>query len=145
MCLLDELDVLDPKLVRDDLEITYRIDVALYVYNLSIIEASHDLEDSVNGSDVRQESIAETSTSRGASRQTGDVVDCEIGRYARLWVVVLDEPVVSVVRHDHSCLFGVDGRVGKVGGVTQRALGECLEERRLADIGETDLYLVSVM
>lgn len=139
MCLLDELDILDPKLVRDDLKITHRVDIALYVNDLSIIEASHNLEDSVDCSDVRQESIAETSTSRGASRQTGDVVDCEVGRYARLWVVVLDQPVISVVRHNHSCFFRVDGRVWEVGGVTQRTLGECLEECRLADIGETDL------
>ena len=61
--LLDELDILDAELLADNLEITDGVDVTLDVDNLGIIETSDDLEDGIDGADVRQESVTETSTS----------------------------------------------------------------------------------
>ena len=49
------------------------------------------------------------------------------------------EPVEALIGDDDTGLFGVDGGIGEVGGVTQRRLGNGLEERGLADVGETNL------
>jgi hypothetical protein len=73
--LLSELDILDAELLADDLEITDGVDITLDVDNLGIIETSDDLEDGIDGADVRQESVTETGTSRGTTGQTSDIVD----------------------------------------------------------------------
>ena len=78
--LLDELDILDAELLADNLEITDGVDVTLDVDNLGIIETSDDLEDGIDGADVRQESVTETSTSRGTTGQTSDIVDGLVSR-----------------------------------------------------------------
>lgn len=73
--LLDELDILDTELLADDFEITDGVDITLDVNDLGIIETSDDLEDGIDGANVRQESVTETSTSRGTTGQTSNVVD----------------------------------------------------------------------
>lgn len=57
--LLGPLDVLETQLGRDDLEIAARVDVALDVRHLGVVERAHDLEDAVDGADVGQEVVAE--------------------------------------------------------------------------------------
>jgi hypothetical protein len=52
---------------------------------------------------------------------------------------VLAEPVEPLIGDNDAGLFGVNGGIGEVGRVTQRGLGDRLEERRLADIGKTNL------
>lgn len=58
--LLDKLDVLQAQLLTDNVKIANRVDVTLDVDNLGVIEAPHDLEDGIDGANVRQEGIAET-------------------------------------------------------------------------------------
>lgn len=77
--LLDELDILDAELLADNLEIADGVDITLDVDNLGIVETSDDLEDGIDGADVRQESVTETSTSRGTTGQTSNVVDGLVG------------------------------------------------------------------
>ena len=59
MGLLDELDILDAELLADDVEIANRVDVALDVDDLGVIERADDLEDAVDGADVGEEGVAE--------------------------------------------------------------------------------------
>lgn len=61
--LLDELNVLQPQLLADDVKIADGIDVTLDVDNLGIVKTPDDLEDGIDGANVRQEGIAETGTS----------------------------------------------------------------------------------
>lgn len=137
--LLDELDILDAKLLADDGQITYGIDIALDVDNLGIIEAAHHLEDGINSTDVRQERVTQTGTSRGTTSQTGNIVDSQVGGNLRLGLVVVDEPVVPLIGNDDTGLFGVNGGIREVGRVTQRGLGDGLEESGFADVGKTNL------
>lgn len=112
--LLNELNVLDSELFADNVQISDWVDITLDVDNLGIVEASHDLEDGIDGTDVGQESVSETSTSRGASGQTGNIVDSEMCGDSGLRVVLLAEPVESLIRHKDTRLFGFDGCVGEV-------------------------------
>ena len=51
------------------------------MYDLCIVKASDDLEDGVNCSNVREESVSQTGSSRGSSSQASDIVDGQVGRY----------------------------------------------------------------
>ena len=141
--LLGELNVLDAKLLTDDLQITDGVDITLDVDDLGIVEATDDLEDGIDGANVRQEGVTETSTSGGTTGQTSNVVDSEVSRDLGLGLVLLAEPVEAVIGDDDTGLFGVDGSVGEVGRVTKVALGNGLEQRRFTYVGETDLRSVS--
>lgn len=141
--LLGELDVLDAELLVDDLQVTDGVDITLDVDDLGIVEATNDLEDGIDGANVGQERISKTSTSRGTTGQTSNVVDGKVGRDARLGLVLLAKPVEAVIGNDDTRLLGVDGSVGEVGRVTERALGDGLEQRRFTYVGETNLGEVS--
>ena len=141
--LLSELDVLDAKLVADDFQITDGVDITLDVDDLGIVEATDDLEDGIDGANVRQEGVAETSTSGGTTGQTSNVIDSEVSRNLGLGLVLLAEPVEALIGNNDTGLFGVDSSVGEVGRVTKVALGNGLEQRRFTYVGETDLRSVS--
>lgn len=141
--LLGELDVLNAELVADDFQITDGVDITLDVDNLGIVEAADDLEDGIDGANVRQEGVTKTSTSGGTTGQTSNVIDSEVSRNLGLGLVLLAEPVEALIGNDDTGLFGVDSSVGEVGRVTKVALGNGLEQRRFTYVGETDLQSVS--
>jgi hypothetical protein len=84
------------------------------VNNLGIIEAANNLEDSIDGTNVRQESISKSGTGGGTSGQTGNIVDCQVGWNAGFWVVFLAQPVVARIGNDNASLLGVDGGIWEV-------------------------------
>ena len=137
--LLDEFNILDPQLLVDDSQIPNGVDITLDVNNLSIIEAANDLEDGIDGTDVRQERVTQTGTSRGTTGQTGDIIHSQVGGNLGLGLVVGAEPVEALIGDDDAGFFRVDGGIGEVGRVTQRRLSDGLEERGLADVGEANL------
>jgi hypothetical protein len=137
--LLDELNVLETELLADDVQVTDGVDITLDVNDLGIVEASNDLENGIDSADVRQEGVTKTSTGRGTTRQTGDIVDGQVGRDPRLGVVHLAQVIEAVIGDEDTRLLGVDGGIGEVGRVTKRALGDGLEERRFTDVGKADL------
>ena len=59
--LLDKLNILEPQLLADDVEITGGVHVTLDVNNLGIIEATNHLEDGIDSTNVGQESVSKTS------------------------------------------------------------------------------------
>lgn len=112
--LLDELDILETKLLGDDVKITGGVDITLDVDDLGIIESTDDLEDGIDGADVGQESVAETSTGGGTAGKTGDIVDSQVGGNARLGLVLLAKPIEALIGDDDASLLGVDGGIGEV-------------------------------
>lgn len=112
--LLDELDILDTKLLADNLKIADGVDVTLNVDNLGIIETSDDLEDGIDGANVGQESVTETGTSGSTTGQTSNIVDSLVSGHPRLGVVVLAQPFVTLIGNDDTRLLGVDSGVGEV-------------------------------
>jgi hypothetical protein len=141
--LLGELDVLDAQLLVDDLKIANGVDVTLDVDDLGIVEATDDLEDGVDGANVGQERVSETSTGGCAAGQTSNVVDSKVSGHLRLGLVLLAQPVEALIGDDDTGLLRVDGSVWEVGRVTKVALGNGLEQRGFTDVGETNLQDVS--
>ena len=60
--LLDPLDVLETELGGDDVHVAAGVDVALDVDDLRVVEGADDLEDTVDGADMGEESISESGT-----------------------------------------------------------------------------------
>lgn len=137
--LLCELDILQPQLLGNDVQVTHWVDVTLDVNDLSIIEAPYNLENGIDRTDVRQEGVTQTSTSRRTTGQSRDIVDGQVGGDSGLGVVFLAQPVVPRVWDNDAGLFWVDGGIGKVGWVTKVALGDGLEEGGFADVCKANL------
>lgn len=61
--LFHELDVLEPQLLGDDVQIASGVHVTLDMNNLCIVKATDHLEDGINGTNVGQEGVAQASAS----------------------------------------------------------------------------------
>lgn len=136
--LLYPVNVLEPELGGDDLHVTEGVDVALNVDDLSVVESTNDLEDTVDGSHVGQESVSETGTGGSTGGKTSDVNAREEGGDLALGLVQIAEPEEAVVRDGDTRLFWLDSGVREVGSLSEIALGDHVEEGRLADVGKTN-------
>lgn len=54
------------------------------------------------------------------------------------------EPVIPIIGNDDTGLLGLNGGIGEIGRVTKGGLGDGLEERRLADVGKTNLKITAL-
>ncbi len=66
--------------------------------HLRVVERSHQVVESIDCSDVGQESITQTSTSRSAADEAGDVGDVEVGRDPGGGLPEVAEPLEALVR-----------------------------------------------
>lgn len=137
--LLHELNVLEPQLLGNDVEVTGGVHVTLDVDDLGIIEATHNLEDSIDRTNVRQKGVAQTSTGGRTAGQASNIVDGQVGRDARLGLELLAQPIIPLVGDDDAGLLGVDGSIGEIGRVAKMALGDGLEQGGFADVRKADL------
>lgn len=136
---LGELDILQSQLLGNDVKVTGGVHVALDVDDLGIVEATHDLEDGIDGTNMRQEGVTQTGTGGGTAGQTGDIVDGQVRGDARLGRKLVAQPVVAFVGDDDAGLLGVDGGIGEVGWVAQVTLGDGLEQGGFSDVCKADL------
>ena len=60
--LFDPLNVLETELGGDDVHVAAGVNVTLDVNDFCIVEGANDLEDTIDGADVREEGVSETST-----------------------------------------------------------------------------------
>jgi hypothetical protein len=137
--LVHKLNILDAQLLVDDGQITARVNITLDVNDLGIIEAANNLEDGIDGTNVRQERVTQTSAGGSTASQTGNIIDGQVSGNLGLGLVVVNEPVEPLIGDDNAGLLGVNGGEGEVGRVTQGGLSDRLEECRLADVGKTNL------
>lgn len=82
--------------------------------DFGIVEATNDLEDGIDGTDVRKEGVAKTGTSGGTARETSNIVDGQVGGDDRLGLVFLNKPIEALVGDDDARLLGIDGGIGEV-------------------------------
>jgi hypothetical protein len=151
--LFSKLDILESELLADDVKITGGVHVALNVNDLGIIEATNNLEDGIDGTNVGQERVSKTRTSGRTASQTGNIIDSQVGGNNRLGLVLLDEPIEPVIGNDDTSFLRVDSGIGEVldavstpilktadgegasySWVTEVRLGNGLEEGRFADV-----------
>ena len=106
--------------------------------HVAILETAHHMGDRVAFADVGEELVAEPFALRGAAHQSGDVDEGEPRRDDLLRAGDLGQDVEARIRHRDLPDIRLDGAERIVGRLRRRGLRQRVEERRFADIGQTD-------
>jgi hypothetical protein len=122
----------------DDLEIAERVDAALDVDDVAVLEAAGHEGHGVAVADVGQELVAQALALAGAAHQAGDVDEGDPGRDDLLGAGDLGQGVQARLGHGHFAGVRLDGAERIVGGLGRRRLGQGVEQGGLADIGQAD-------
>ena len=135
--LLHRVEILERELGLDGLDVGDRVDLVLDVQDVVVLEAAHDLRDRVALADVREEGVALAFALARAADQTRDVDEVHRRGHGLDRLDDLHERIEARVRHGHDAHVRLDRAERVVRGLG--LLGrERVEERRLADVGQTD-------
>ena len=131
------LDVRKNELEIDGLDVARRIDRALDVNDVLVVEAADNVYDCVDFADMGQELVAQTLALACAADQTGDVYELYDSRGGFLRVIQIGQRLKTLIRYRYHADVRVDGAERVV-----RALRACLRDRieqsGLADVRKTD-------
>ncbi len=135
--LLDRLHVGQRELGVDHLDVGDRVDLVVHVDHVAVLEAAHHVGDRVGLADVGEELVPEALALGGARDQAGDVDELDDRRDHLQRLVDGGELREARVGHFHHAHVRLDGaeRIVLRGDA---GLGERVEERRLADVGQAD-------
>ena len=134
---LHRLQVGQDQLGVDGADVGLGIDPAVDVDDVVVVEDPDHLADGVALADGGQELVAQALALRGAPDDAGDVDEGHRGRHDRRIVVERGQLGQAVVGHRHHADIGVDGGEGVVGR-QDLVVGQRVEERGLADVGQPD-------
>ncbi len=135
--LLDGLEVGQDHLGLDRRDVTGRIHLAVDVADVLVAEDPRHLADRGRLPDVREEPVAEALTLAGAAHDAGDVHELDGGGDDPRGVEESGERREPRLGHPDHADVGLDGRERVVGG-QHVVLGQRVEQRRLARVGEPD-------
>ncbi len=135
---LDRLEVGEHQLGLHRLGVGHRVDAALDMGDVVVLEAAQHVGDGVDLADVGEELVAEPLAARGAAHEPGDVDEGQPRRDHPGRAGDLGQPLEARVGHRHLADVGLDGAEGIVLGRGRGGRGERVEQRRLADVGQTD-------
>ena len=144
VALLELLHVSEDEFGLDDLRIADGVDgrglvsAFLDVDDVVVLEAADDMEDRVALADVREELVSEALALRRALDESGDVGELHRRADYLLRVDDLRELIETGVRHFDDGGVGLDGAERIVLRRGLLALGERVEQCRLADVGKSD-------
>ena len=131
------VEVRQDELHVDDLDVPGRVDGAVDVCNVRVVEAADDVDDGVHLADVAEELVAEALALACPPHKTGDVDEFH-GRAGDLGG--LDDRsdfLEALVGHVDDPGVGVDGAEGVVGHLGPGA-GQRVEDGRFPDVGKAD-------
>ncbi len=132
---LDRVQIGEKELGLHDPRVAHRIGRSGGVRDVRILEAAHDVEDDVHLADVGEELVAEAFASAGPFDQTRDVDEGDRGGHGLLrskHFLQQEEIEVGHGGDPHVLLDRAEGIVGGFGA----GVGQRVQERRLADVGE---------
>ena len=115
-----------------------RIDAALDMGHVGILETAHHVDDGVDLADITQELVAEPLALRGAAHQAGDIDKGEPRRHNDGRLGERRQRIEPLIRNCDLADIRLDGTeriIRRLGGSCFR---QRIEERRLADIGQAD-------
>ena len=135
--LLDGFQILEAQLGIDGQDVRHRIDAALDMNDVVVLETAYDVRNGVSLADVGEKLVAQPFALRGATHQAGDIDEIDCGGYDRFRMVEVDEGVETRVRHLHHADIRLDGakRIVRDGRTGRR---QRIKERRLAHVGQAD-------
>ncbi|MCY1297378.1 hypothetical protein D9M70_468150 [compost metagenome] len=135
---LEAVEVGEHQLGLDRLGIGDRVDAAFDVGDVVILEAAQHMHDGIHFADVGEELVAEAFTLRRATHEAGDIDEGDARRDDFLRLGNVGKLAHARVRHRHFAGVRLDGAERVVGCLGGRRLGECVEERGLADVRQPD-------
>ena len=134
---LDRLQVGQDQLRVHRGDVGFGIDPAVHVDHVVVVEDPDHLADGVALADGGQELVPQPLPLRRAADDPGDVDEGHRSRHDRRVVVERGELRQAVVGHRHHPDVRIDGGEGVVGR-QDLVVGQRVEERRLADVGQPD-------
>ena len=95
------LDVLLEKFIRDDLQVSNRINFTLVMHDFFIGEGSDDVIDSIDGLYVGQERISEAFALTSASHQPRNIEDRDTRGNLGTWLINLAQALKPAIRDEN--------------------------------------------
>ena len=135
--LLDGGEIGERELGVDRFDVRDRIDLAGDVDDVRVLEAAHDVRDRVGLADVGEELVAEAFAFGGAGDQPRDVDELDDRRHDFLGLHDRRQRVEPRIGHFDDADVRLD-RAERIVLGGDAGLGERVEERRLADVGQAD-------
>jgi hypothetical protein len=135
--LLDDLEIGKAELRLDDLDVAQRVDAALDMRDVRVLEAAHDMGDRIDLADVLEELVAKALALRRALDEARDVHEAHRGRRRLLRIIHLVQHLEPRIRHRDDTDIRLDRAEREIRGLRAR-LRDGVEKRALADIRQTD-------
>ena len=135
---LQAVEIGQHQLGLDRLDVGDRIDPALDMGDVRVLEAAHDMGDGVAFADVGEELVAEALALGGAAHQAGDVDEGQPRRDDLGRAADAGERVEAPVRHGDVADVRLDGAERVVRRLRRGRLRQRVEEGRLADVRQAD-------
>ena len=133
---LDGIHVGEDQLQIDGLNIPSRVDGAIHVDDVLILEAPHHMHDSIHFTDVAEELVAKTLAVAGTLHQSGNVHKLNGGGGHLLGMIHIGQHVQPTVRHHDHAGVGLDGAERIIGSLCA-CLRNCIEKCALSHIGKS--------
>ena len=135
--LLQALEVGEDQLRGDRVDVARRIDLAVDVRDVDVLEDAGDLADGVGLADVGEERVAHALALRGAPHDARDVHETHRRGQDALRVVQLRQHREPGIRHPDHTDVRLDRRE-RIVGRQHIIAGQRVEQSRLAGVRETD-------
>ena len=135
---LQAVEIGEHQLGLDGLDVGDRIDLAVDVGDVAVLEAAHHMRDRVDLADIGEELVAEPLAFRGAAHEAGDIDEGEPRRNDLRRLGELRQLVEARIGHRDLADIRLDGAERIVRRLRRRGRGQRVEQRRLADIRQAD-------
>ncbi len=135
---LEAFEIGEHQFGLDRRDVGERVDAAFDMGDVVVLETAHDMRDRVAFADVGEKLVAEPLALRSAAHQPGDVDEGEARRNDLLRARDARQRLQPRVGHRDVADVRLDGAEGVVGRLRRGGLGQRVEERRLADVGQAD-------
>ena len=115
-----------------------RVDLALDMGDVVILETAQDMHDGIDFADIGEELVAEAFALGRAAHQTRNIDEAEL-RFDDLGAAAdLGDGLKPIVGHRDAAFIGFDGAEGIIRRLRRLCFGERIEQGGLAHIGKTD-------
>ena len=121
----------------DRLDVGDRIDVAIHVHHVLVLETAHHIHDRVGLADIGQELVSKTLALGGAGHQSRDIDELDDRRLDLLRLDDFRKLREPRIRHLDNPDVRLDGAERVVLGLDS-GLGQRVEERGLSDVGQAN-------
>ncbi len=124
---LHRLQVLELQLGVNDFLVPHRVDAAIHMHDVAVVEAAQHMDDGVTLAYVGQELVAQPLALAGSLDQPGDVHDVTHGGHDTARVDQFGQLGEPLVGHGHLAQLRVDGAEGEIGRLCLGA-GQAVEK-----------------